>query len=842
MADIFHDGTFQWYKICTDKLVDWLQKKAIGKSLETTTTKKLKQYAVDIVSKTPAVTVPPNILSAVDDAIKGRELFSAWYTDDTSTKTDKSRQDQHQSDRQHRYFINALVDIKNTLQRSRTGATAEEDLSGFIRPKKRGAPASRFDSVPVPVKNGYRQLIGDEDELKDTGITSIVTRIEDDDLQNTMALWAYLKDAQAIRQHMKAAWGRYLDGKLSMRAVTHLTEEASNLLYMIHREVEPLYDAFSSLGNFRALLETAHDSKTGSSTGSKDKKSDLDDLLCVPAFCALHWLRNTLICVTNSNFEPISGFGLDVPYPTHPFAHALIAIAPELSTLVRPIKGDISELEGSVDNYTFSLLKLSEEHQFRMWLVCATQIHMDIWDTLKGDMARGFCHAMVNIWEHQSEWDDCEKQVSSIHAAVKELLGTRGISHDALFKSVMRDQQREGQAGWLVEASFGPRQPPRSPMFLPETLLRILPVLSQYTTRRMLIDRQHCAAEMQNNDSIFIACMHLYRALQRCHQGKYQWQDMETVVWQQRTDSTLADFQQETSLKDIARQLSLHLGTEAALIRGNKTPPLPSYGTTKNKTPNLEAIDTVNLCEGYTFDDDNVLSVKSYYTALRAWMKAFNVDIGRDIGKELSSAWNAKQLTPTQILDMAEFVFVCDDNSLWFRHIKFTQNCIMFVGDVLEATGMLPRRTAGHASDLRESIYSLVHDLLWRAALLPGVKDKLKAIKMEQIKEFDGLWRSATWHKDGYMIPSEMPKALFDDRDTGRVVGKVESDANSLPRFLNSIKRNVKKPARARDSLDAHWPALRASFTFYKPWAQGKSQTTAKSGGITDWDKLITCR
>ncbi|USW54121.1 hypothetical protein Slin15195_G074400 [Septoria linicola] len=435
MASMPLVGTYKRYKAGIQKLVTWLGESAnrcrsqstakkspkkVANTAKKVTTAELVELAKVIVdSKSPVVEIGIDILDVCKDAINGRSSASKWYQAIAKQNlTSKEAEVLAASNNSHLHFLKILENVFETLRREHKA-----------RRPKRKKQVPKLASDTDDLTNLYQHLQLGDLESDDEGTAPPQARstptpthsasdgptyeLDNEAEDKSFALYCSFKDFFDIRMY---------DGNMTFMAAAKVTQAAMMLNSESARAFEDAHPdlttfdmiinhlgchSFLHVATWTQLKEYTED--TRSRIPSHEESSDL---LCMRAWRVLNKFRQIQRYVWVSDDErqcaPFFGKKPEETWPSHPLSKVLIDVAfkiretyPWLLTESWDFDrcGRFAGLASVLDPYTRQLLAIMRFKTFDAADVASTQIYLDIFDALQGDMPRGLSEAQMTV-EH----------------------------------------------------------------------------------------------------------------------------------------------------------------------------------------------------------------------------------------------------------------------------------------------------------------------------------------------------------------------------------------------------------------------------------------------------------
>ena len=827
------------YKRNQKILEDWLVKKATGRTTGRKNTRLLVGHARTIAQASkgdPGFLIPRRKINAGEAAIHGRQVHVEWHDDDyqrilfEQINTPESIANIKRSNDNH---VRELENLERIMRELKTGNLEPEPV-----PSTAAAPtaapfiatnpfASSSSAMPGELQGG-----NDIEEDVDSAQPSAIN--EDDPGQDTTDIFFFLREADAHREEIRKSWQRYVQGDLSLPIVTRMTEEAIRLIQISGRDIATLHLSLETLEDLNALLGN---DGPASSTGPPSatiwptlpEQAGMPripasvKLLCGPAFCTLHWVRNTLVLATKGVRDVNTGFHTIAPYPAHGFARALIAVCGDLADMVNRNREQSYAFADNLDIYTASLLEIAKSYEFHMWDVYATQIHMDIWDILQADMGRGYCEGMEAVWFRDREIRDYQAQYYD-SATAADHMQTQNVTREVVESTISINKREVDKRGWLVSGSGPECQPISIPrIFLSQDLMRLLPLLPLHQARRMLVVKQSWAAEIHNRHFNLLACMRLYQAVQLSQTTYGQtWNDMDFFLRSQARDSPFrnAVTQGPGSLADLPFKFTADLGLHVQRQDSAQArPPMPTMPMTSEQQ--CKAVNKLEISAAANSRPSNRFD---HFNGILKWHRAGNTLRKTNQNQDLIDNWNTRTMSTKQLLQLLEHIFVEDEVHLRFPHINFALDCIEYMDERLRLVGMpgldaqriqaernLPRTTP--ATDAELLLYDQVYNLLW-ATTRPEGAAAMATLGQTFFTASDGRVVQAELRSSYTLDERNKPAFAYWDSAAGPVglIGTPDIDA-----FLDAVKLQVGRSVDQRER-SIPFEQLQANFSFFQQW------------------------
>ncbi|KAK5681773.1 hypothetical protein LTS10_006306 [Elasticomyces elasticus] len=768
---------YKRYKAGTNKLTRWLYIKGSGegthvKSTQATrlTTQDLVRLAASVVSATPHVDIPLEIIVVTEDVIEARQVCVDWYSSTSDGSSENEKQDAG-----HVNFIAVLKTILSKLQK------AYEEHSTRQQKSKRGVAVATkaeikqniFDYLdfeeptPAPLENGAKpsRSAGTSEPTKAVCPELSIQEVEDAD--KAFAIWCFFKDQFEVCQFLKSQWQQHAAGKLGFVTVCEVT---GNAFMLMQKASDELVAAFPSCGHTQDILDflgfetCVIDDEIAVLTFREQKVANM-----IRSTPAVHELFCIKACTILSEFKTlISRDGKRVSEHanrTHRFASVLRSMVPELLLLhhtegytahyghrarVRPTFGD-DFVEGLLSAYTIGNVAPS--------LLTMCQAYMHIYDALGPQVAEGFELLHGNAGRFRQAQKKRRQFVEAMGG-----LSPWDLERCDEHESARLEQYTEKDFMVWIQEKMASAWPHLGTPSAPFQMQKLLPVSSGMMLYNQQLD-VHCSGlAMSNAGFAVVAAAYLYKAAKRCGLLETEWADMNFFLTQHKAGKSvmLEQTSDNTSLETLARQYRISLGGRppkknekkpdppnvkmytrtfgaSHRFRMSELPPLEQsiklgrLMGEHNASPFLQHIGN-DYRNNPSYEDgttslDNLLE-RALHSVANAALdeKAAAAGIDRHKGREARS-W---KLSSVELLESFVDMLMKDELNFNFDYLSFTKGCY----DMLS---LMTRKHAAIDADEARGAYQLVNVMLWELA---GTEQKGKgAIKLEDtiLSEVQGI-------------------------------------------------------------------------------------------------------
>ncbi|KAK5111505.1 hypothetical protein LTR85_011853 [Meristemomyces frigidus] len=756
-------GTYRRYKAGTQKLVKWLTDSATLCNPSSPlapaaapSAAELLAYATRIVaSADPTIKVPIEIVDVARDAVLGRQSCAEWYA--ALAKGQPESSVTAQSNVRHQYFLDVLREVFRILLKAHKAGRPKRKKKMPELAADGGDLTNLFVHLEFeePTISTGDEIAGAEDEVP-CALEEVVIEEEqpaelpptyelgDEEEKKSFAIWCLLKDMYDVRMYVRDMWRRYKEGELSFFAVSKMTNIAFDIIVQTceefgkqHPGLATFNDVVSFMGADSFIAEARHQ-QCGLATDSGKREQaeqlsdkDRSDLLCMPAWCALSDFRDVLPFVWSPDHPIVAGRKLHIKFPSHPFEKALLHIAFDLKSLWP--SGEFPErttaasngspflnLITCLDAYTQRLLfmvmcgRSSKLPMLETGLLAATQIYMDIYDALDGDLARGV-----------SETKDVFDRIHAVAQQSRDFFsnlsvhGNKNVDAkraagvlDGMENVVQIDQQEGPRRGWTFQLKGLPYR-----AFIPLTLIETLPLLAGHQVWNPLFVMHHAGINFLNINQTLLAAAHLYRAADVCGVIERPWADMNFVI--DRLNGR-APFLRQTdgSIRSVSNTYRLALGMSLNQVSRGAQAVLPQPTFCAQHSRRATSTSDYMQAAGKASVAASGSYAKSRLGFCYEWLKV-HISEGNGIKDEtIASQWTeTKRLSPVQLLSVLLESFVADEPYFNFDYINFFSTCTTVVetavNDSFELTSKSqPEKPVKHMFGL----YELVDMLLAKAA------------------------------------------------------------------------------------------------------------------------------
>ncbi|KAK5691304.1 hypothetical protein LTR17_025690 [Elasticomyces elasticus] len=560
---------YKRYKAGTKKLTRWLYVKGscdstAAKSTETKnlSTQDLVRLADGIVSTTPHVDIPLEIIVVTEDVISGRQVCADWYA---STSSDPSSVTEKRN-KGHLNFIAVLKNILSILQRAYEGRC----IKAAHKPKRGAVAATKTDII----QNIFDYLDVEEPTATPLGAGSKSARPsraagcpeinipEVDDADEAFAIWCLFKDQYDVCQYIKSIWEQHVAGKTSFRTVCEVTDSAFTLMQKASDEFTSEYPHFSHMQDINDFLgfETSVSGQTVTVLGFRNQRLGAS-AHTIPAV-------HELFCTRAYNMlQEFKGLELGEPIPpgaynrSHRFAAVLRALVPEVLLMYRAEKA--GEMLGTPcstndfhrDIFVAALVRSGSTGAMAPSLATICQAYMHIYDALGPCVAEGFTTLHQDL--------DRLRQARLGRRAFVGLLGEGSplpMANVEVMDGAGIERYVEKDAMVSIQA-HSPWEDLRKPS-APFQTQKLLPVSCGAMLWIQQLSMHTSGLTMCNAGFAVVAAAHLYKAARRSGVLQTAWEDMDWFIAQHGAAKPVVLEQQgnTTSLDALARHYRISLG------------------------------------------------------------------------------------------------------------------------------------------------------------------------------------------------------------------------------------------------------------------------------------------
>lgn len=664
-------------------------------------------------AKDPRVEIPLEILLIIQDVLSSRQGFARWYKALARFSNDASLK---KSNAKHQHFIKVLERVFEVLRVEYKNR----------KPNRKKAMPELWDAVGKH-SNIYQilELEDIEEDFLQTEPSESAKKsknqsqskheepapeyqLEDDEHQEKMfAIWALLHDLHEIRLVNLGAWERHASGECGFFTAVRTADRAVYICVQLSMQLTDAYRDLETYDLLMAFLHLSDRERSPSFTNCKQEDFDaMEELLCEEAYSTLFHFRDLQCFYWCKKRTPQYRLPAErtVPFPKHPFSKALLAIFRDAQDVLpkHNAKGGqdgdaLENINSAVDRYTHSLLVLADTGRIGIGMVYATQMHLDIYDQLDGDMTRGLREA--------TKVADCTHSIMNEYTTFC-INAPRCIQahlfHPTVFDRYTPLQSRLEQKGWRIQST----DKGFKSFFLPRDMMRSLPLLAGMQGHKQLRCLQNLGASMLNEGQSLLSLAHLYRAAKERGIVTKDWADVEMLMSSQREQFVRPG----SSMSSMAKQYSIALGLPLNKVhfRSGCEPTLPSPDVRAEKTKkfrekaDLEHGGTkswdMNISLGYySFSD-----LQTHYEGLKEYLAHGGTIKNTAIAEQFETT---KRLTGGQLLSALADIMVEEEQHLHFGYIGFLMSYLALFLEI--------RKDYHHPSDL---MCEVVHDMLWKAA------------------------------------------------------------------------------------------------------------------------------
>ncbi|GIZ43761.1 hypothetical protein CKM354_000697600 [Cercospora kikuchii] len=702
------------YKAGTNRLIHWLassaqklndrQARASGAARQPTVPKTvtldtLVEYAQLIVdARDPSIEISTAILDVTKDAIIGRTMAMKWYQEladngDSAGMNDMSAL--RKANSTHKYFLRVLEKIWDILNREHKSrrpkrkkqrpklASLENDLTNLFQHLHIDEPADIPDDELIPERNT---------EFVPPVATPDGFRLDNEREDNLFAVWCLLKDMSDIRLHLKGVWQQYKQGNISFISAAKVAGSAMCMCGQLADQFTELHPEMSDFDKLMAAIGAQDSSSVAMDAqmhyANRAAFSQYCDglqiqptvphadaeLLCRHAWQALESFRRMQRYVWSDESERrdlFSGRRPSINISGSPFTKVLLDLAFELKQTFPSIgprhfdRAAFTQVAITGDLFLSHLLAFSTCGQMNIGLVAATQIYADMHDQLGDTMS---CILQECERAHKFLTKAKQKYVS----VCNDVAWSEARDNTAL----LIEREQNGARGWIFRIPEGAPDPfTAGEIFIPESILKALPLLPANIVRYHLHGAQHHAIEHMSEYGILLSAVHLYHAGRMSQAISAPWDDMDFFIERQETRGVSLRLR-GTTPRSIANHFLIAMGHSPAEVT-KKEPRMLTPMQAESKR-----VKFVSACLL-----DMVLNRSKSTTELRLLYQVVEAYRDRIQDEKIKQQYLAtRRLTPVQLLQVAQEVIVDDEPHLFFDYANFLNLCKKWVVDTCNLT------------------------------------------------------------------------------------------------------------------------------------------------------------
>ncbi|CAK1363714.1 unnamed protein product [Cercospora beticola] len=736
MASIPLVSQYLRYKTGTNRLVNWLassaqqlnDRQALSPGTtpdstipKTVTVSTLVEYAKRIVNaRNPTIEISTAILDITKDAILGRTAAMKWYqelVDNGDSASVKDVSALRKANGTHKHFLLALeqvFEIPNREHKSRRPkrkkqmpklASLENDLTNLYQHLHIEEPADDPDDQSTPKCNA---------EFVPPVATSDGFELDNELEDNRFAVWCLLKDMSDIRLHLKDVWRQYKQGSLSFLVAARIADSAMYVCWELAAQFEKVYPEIADFDKLIAIIGVKKFNSLAMHAQMHHAEEDQDetppqhhgDLLCCHAWRALETFRNVQLYVWSTETEKRDMFGDKKPsihLPGFPFSSVLMNLAFDLREAFPAIgprgfdRTKFTQVFSNTDFFLAKLLEFSANKKMEIGLVAATQIYADMHDELRGNISFAL---QETERAHHFTMDTVRKYLDGPdRVSWLEACGSAPLSIN---------QERNGLRGWVVRIPKGYRDDlAPCETFIPESILRALPLLPAIRVRCHLYAAQHQAIDQMSQHGMLLSAAHLYHAGRMTRAISAPWEDMDFLIERQEARGVSLRLGAATP-RSVARHYFLAMGHSLAEVMKSKALPnmlsLAQAESKRVKCVSACLFDTVQGKTEYTSE------IRLLYQVVQAYGKRIK-------DKEINAQYLAtKRLNPVQLLQIAQEVLVDDEPHLYFDYLNFGELCRKWLVDACNLVAKAVEMNCVFSRGDKD-LYIPTSIILWRAVV-----------------------------------------------------------------------------------------------------------------------------
>ncbi|PPJ58501.1 hypothetical protein CBER1_05622 [Cercospora berteroae] len=367
------------------------------------------------------------------------------------------------------------------------------------------------------------------------------------------------------------------------------------------------------------------------------------ELLCRHAWQALESFRRMQRYVRSDESERrdlFQGRRPSINISGSPFTKVLLDLAFELKQTFPSIgprhfgRAAFTQVAITGDLFLSHLLAFSACGQMNIGLVAATQIYADMHDQLGDTMS-------CILQECERAHKFCTKAKQKYVSACNDIAWSARDN-----TALLIEREHNGARGWIFRIPEGaPKAFTAGEIFIPESILKALPLLPANIVRYHLHSAQQHAIEQLSKHGILLSAVHLYHAGRMSQAISAPWDDMDFFIERQETKGVSLR-SVATTPRSMARHFLLAMGHSLADVKKSES------------TTELRLL--YQVVEAYR-DRIQDEKIKEQYLA-------------------------TKRLTPVQLLKVAQEVIIDDEPHLFFDYANFSNLCGKWVVDACNTT------------------------------------------------------------------------------------------------------------------------------------------------------------
>lgn len=432
------------YKRCGTVLTNWLIKtgKQVNcRSVDLTNVRRkltlaqLEKVAQSIVnSSNPSIVVPLEIISAVQVIVAGRRETHECHL--------------------RAYAVNPSPEIAQKNDSHRHALTVHENILAFLQLSSKSRHVTSTSSPESSVHDcgdGYESAT----ENSITCGPGLAAGRPKACIKDIPAIFSLLSDLSETRLWVKKIWRGFNVGEISFIAVSKMTDMA----FRKCQELITVFEAeYSCCCSYQAILRgwdlnddvwiAALDMSTSGGVHKSDTGLLAEVCSYMPAYRVTHYITGRMFQTRTGSPDTGARPVLSQSGALHPFLESLVAVVSQLCSLSDDSHGHSAgdPLDHELDTFTHELLK-SRPGEESMLLVAMMRMHLDIYDSLAGDLQRDMvssrqilCHLEAAKHRFFQFYTGCNdnSQANGTTKCLSELMGHLSLAECRSWRTSVR--------------------------------------------------------------------------------------------------------------------------------------------------------------------------------------------------------------------------------------------------------------------------------------------------------------------------------------------------------------------------------------------------------------------
>lgn len=692
------------------------------------------------------------LLTHIQDAINGRTQAAKWYAALAKDSSGSNGSSIGESNSSRQYFLKVLQQVFEILRKEHKSR----------RPKRKKAmPVLASDTNDLT--DLYQHLEIEDTSLYVGPVTSALApkskktsakagkgqeyELDNEKEEKLFEIWCLLSDLFEIRAYARSVWSSYNAGEISLIAACKMTENTMTMGYSLSSSFKKRHEDLRSFdriihfigaGSFylgAVYRQINYDIARRSGQDHKEPSAvEWSDLLCVHAWRGLSDFRDLQDYVWMSEGAHRKTYGDKKPlfkYPGHPFSKILANLAfqmkaafPDMARFVMEEKGEMHshDIMSTLDAFTLEMFCFCRTRKMSTGHVSASQVYLEMYDALDGDMGRCF-----------RELGELIERAEVVRIESASRYSGKHFENWKFFPRPGKDDH--GNAGWLIPLAPDVEEKLGEEVryLVPEGFLSTPPGTRissclQDVVRAPAGDSQTSRHRLDNCERHLSlqGCTTLW--IHRRILGRYG-------LFHRSAGSFVQNLMERREKHAFARQplrpipWTFHL--ESLMWSGAQTSK-PEYAAKAMEKPGTHCRYMDAYCD--TMEDTCDIGLE---TDMRMFyrMVAGQALSSKGIQDEtIAEQWKeTRRLSPVQLLQVAQEILIEDDPHIHFDYYGFSGRCSEWLQLAGTCFSSAAKRTQTRSLLTHPYRYSAVHAVLWESAMaemrgIPSEETSLREI------------------------------------------------------------------------------------------------------------------